>query len=126
MLQVVGSSRIGDEILTHRSIYGVFLTISCSDAKCRREITSWVIPMNIEPVPVSPAEVIKHEIATAERRRDPGSCTSHIVFVVDQSGYGLEAKINFINLGCLLPLQKDMMTLALPYFLKKNQIHAHM
>ena len=50
------------------------------------DVTSYVLSLVIDAVPVSAADVLLHEQAAIERRADPASCTSHTIFVVDQSG----------------------------------------
>jgi len=57
-----------------------------TDSSSRIEITSWVQPIEIHPVPVRSEDHELHEQAAYARRSDPSTCTSHIVFVVDQSG----------------------------------------
>jgi len=67
-------------------IAGIELTIF-ADSTCKKEITSWVEPIVIDHAPVSPADVKRHDAIAQQRRKDKMSCTSHTVFVVDQSGY---------------------------------------
>ena len=57
-----------------------------TDATSRCEVTSYVLPLFIDAVPVSAADVLLHEQTAIQRRADPASCTSHTIFVVDQSG----------------------------------------
>ncbi|KAG1675173.1 hypothetical protein FOA52_003396 [Chlamydomonas sp. UWO 241] len=57
-----------------------------TDDASRIEITSFVLPISIEPVAVTAADKVLHERAAAKLRSKPGKCTSHVVLVIDQSG----------------------------------------
>jgi hypothetical protein len=57
-----------------------------TDSTSKVEITSWVVPLQIDKVPVSPGDEALHAKAAAALQQDPSRCTSHSVVVVDQSG----------------------------------------
>ncbi|KAI9338729.1 hypothetical protein BDR26DRAFT_862689 [Obelidium mucronatum] len=57
-----------------------------TDASSRHEVTSYVLPLDIERVAVSRADEELHAAWTAALAANPAMCTAHTVLVVDQSG----------------------------------------
>ena len=52
------------------------------DPLCREEITSWVVPIEIDPVPMTAADEARYEAAALlDRRKTPRTCTSHTFFM---------------------------------------------
>jgi hypothetical protein len=57
-----------------------------TDEASTTEVTSWVEPVRVDPVPVSPTMLIAHEAACKMVCETPQAWTSHTVLVIDQSG----------------------------------------
>ncbi|KAJ3061386.1 hypothetical protein HDU99_005579, partial [Rhizoclosmatium hyalinum] len=57
-----------------------------TDETSRREVTSYVLPIGIDRVPVSRDDNEMHAKWAATLKATPSMCTSHTVLVVDQSG----------------------------------------
>ncbi|KAJ3228534.1 hypothetical protein HDU81_006133 [Chytriomyces hyalinus] len=57
-----------------------------TDATSTREITSYVLPLSIAPVPLSQSDTLNHLLLKVRLSDDPSLCSSHTVLVVDMSG----------------------------------------
>lgn len=57
-----------------------------TDSTSKREITSWVAPISVPAAKLTLKEIGDNERAKERLEKDPSSCTSHTVIVVDQSG----------------------------------------
>eukprot|EP00808_Paulinella_micropora_P024252 g3778.t1 len=57
-----------------------------TDEACKTEITSYALPLEIEPLILSSKDMLDHEKLSQGLRQSPQHCTSHTVLLIDQSG----------------------------------------
>ena len=57
-----------------------------TDASCKKEITSYVLPLEIQKIQLGSDDVASHDLLQKRLLNEPALCTSHTVLVIDHSG----------------------------------------